>query len=450
MNEQIDFDCKDYFINRELSWLEFNDRVLKEAKDRKNPLFERMKFLSIVSSNLDEFFMIRVAGLKDQVSVGFDKLDPAGLTPKKQLSHISERTHKMVKEQSRLLTQVIFPMLKKKGFYVVDSKQLTTKQQAFVEEYFIRNVYPVLTPMAVDSSRPFPLIQNKSLNIGILLREEENFTFATIQVPAGLTRIVEIPAQYNEFKSHEKNKTFIFLEEVIMMYVDRLFTGHETICAYPYRITRNADLTIEEEESEDLLLEIEKSLKKRKWGQAVRLEVARDMDERLVTLLKNELEIHNKDIFYIKGPLDLTFLMKVYNSKGYEEMKYVPYTPQIPQDFLGAEDIFATSAKKDVLLHHPYESFTPVVAFVQRAASDPDVLAIKQTLYRISGNSPIIKALEKAAENGKQVTVLVELKARFDEENNIQWAKRLEMAGCHVIYGLVGLKTQKLSIAKFT
>jgi polyphosphate kinase len=437
MNE-MSFNKPEYFINRELSWLEFNDRVLEEAKDRSNPLLERIKFLSIVSSNLDEFFMIRVASLKDQVNVGFNKPDPAGLTPKQQLKKISIRTHKMVDEQYNMFNRALLPRLKKNGIHMVYEEDLTDEQRNFLDEYFTNEIYPVLTPMAVDSSRPFPLILNKSLNLGVLIKDKETenqYIFATVQVPSVLPRIVELPSPgYG-------SKHFILLEEVITMYIGRLFAGHDVICTYPYRITRNADLSIEEDEAEDLLLEIEKSLKKRKWGAAIRLEVSCDMDERLVYILKDALEIHQDDIYYINGPLDLTFLMKIYSFEGYEHLKYLPHYPQTPQDLPEEHNIFEVINNGDVLLHHPYEAFEPVVEFVQEAARDPKVLAIKQTLYRVSGDSPIVKALAEAAERGKQVTVLVEVKARFDEENNIQWAKRLEKAGCHVIYGLVGLKT---------
>ncbi|WP_278335840.1 RNA degradosome polyphosphate kinase [Petroclostridium xylanilyticum] len=434
----MSFNKPEYFINRELSWLEFNDRVLEEAKDRSNPLLERIKFLSIVSSNLDEFFMIRVASLKDQVNVGFNKPDPAGLTPKQQLKKISIRTHKMVDEQYNMFNRALLPRLKKNGIHMVYEEDLTDEQRNFLDEYFTNEIYPVLTPMAVDSSRPFPLILNKSLNLGVLIKDKETenqYIFATVQVPSVLPRIVELPSPgYG-------SKHFILLEEVITMYIGCLFAGHDVICTYPYRITRNADLSIEEDEAEDLLLEIEKSLKKRKWGAAIRLEVSCDMDERLVHILKDALETHQDDIYYINGPLDLTFLMKIYSFEGYEHLKYLPHYPQTPQDLPEEHNIFEVINNGDVLLHHPYEAFEPVVEFVQEAARDPKVLAIKQTLYRVSGDSPIVKALAEAAERGKQVTVLVEVKARFDEENNIQWAKRLEKAGCHVIYGLVGLKT---------
>lgn len=429
------FDNPLYFENRELSWLEFNQRVLDEAKNSDNPLFERLKFMSIVSSNLDEFIMVRLASLKEQLNVGINKPDIAGLTQKQQIKKISLRTHKLVDEQYSHYKRSIVPLLKTKGINLIHTKDLNEKQKNYLEEYFTEVIYPVLTPLAVDSSRPFPLILNKSLNLAILIKRNGEEVFATVQVPAVLSRFIEIPNNGN------KHTDFILLEDVMKLFMQRLFVGFKVICTYPYRITRNADLTIDEEDTQDLLIEIEKSVKKRKWGEAIRLEVAYDMDERLVNILKESLTINNKDIYYINGPLDLTFLMKLYDLKGFDHLKYDRYNPSTPLDLLGEEDIFQVIRKRDVFLHHPYESFTPVVSLVKRAARDDKVLAIKQTLYRVSGESPIIKALAEAAESGKQVTVLVELKARFDEENNIQWARRLEKSGCHVIYGLVGLKT---------
>ncbi|GMQ57898.1 RNA degradosome polyphosphate kinase [Vallitalea sediminicola] len=429
------FDNPLYFENRELSWLEFNQRVLDEAKNSDNPLFERLKFMSIVGSNLDEFIMVRVASLKEQLNVGLNKPDIAGLTQKHQLKKISARTHRLVDEQYSHYKRSIVPLLKTKGINLIHTKDLNEKQKNYLEEYFTEVIYPVLTPLAVDSSRPFPLILNKSLNLAILIKRNGEEVFATVQVPAMLSRFIEIP------NNGDKHTDFILLEDVMKLFMQRLFVGFKVICTYPYRITRDADLTIDEEDTQDLLIEIEKSVKKRKWGEAIRLEVAYDMDERLVNILKESLSINNKDIYYINGPLDLTFLMKLYDLKGFDHLKYDNYNPSTPMDLLGEENIFEVIRKRDVFLHHPYESFTSVVKLIKKAARDEKVLAIKQTLYRVSGESPIIKALAEAAESGKQVTVLVELKARFDEENNIQWARRLEKSGCHVIYGLVGLKT---------
>lgn len=438
MAGKSEFSKVENYTNRELSWLLFNKRVLSEARDKHLPLFERLKFLSITASNLDEFFMVRVASLKDMVNAGYTKPDIAGLTPKEQLLEVNQKTHELVEQQYVTYNRSLVPQFEKNGLRLVaHHEDLTTEEAEYIDRYFEENIYPVLTPMAVDSSRPFPLIRNKSLNIGALVKKKNGdgeLEFATVQVPSVLSRMVSLPAA--------EGKAVLLLEEVIERNVDKLFLNYDIVCAYPFRIMRNADLTIEEEEAEDLLQEIEKQLKKRQWGQAIRLEVESGMDERLLKILQDELKTGQEDIYPINGPLDLTFLMKLYGLEGFDHLKEHSYlkpqpVPELPED----ADIFAGIRNGDILMHHPYQTFEPVVRFIRQAASDPDVLAIKQTLYRVSGNSPIIAALEQAAENGKQVSVLVELKARFDEENNIVWAKQLEKAGCHVIYGLVGLKT---------
>ena len=428
------------YRNRELSWLEFDNRVLNEARDKSLPLFERLKFLSITSSNLDEFFMIRVASLKDMVNAGYQKKDIAGMTAQEQLDRISERTHELVAQQYSTFNRSFLPALRQNHFIIVDKyEELTESQKSFVDNYFAREVYPVLTPMAVDSSRPFPLIRNKTLNIGALIRDEKQsgkkYDFATVQVPSVLPRFVTIPSE------DESEHSIILLEQIIEGNLQKLFTGYEVLCAHPYRIMRNADLSIDEDEAADLLKEIQKQLKRRQWGEVIRLEVEDHVDKRLLKILKKNLEVKDSSIYLINGPLDLTFLMKVSGMDGYEHLRYKKYIPQPVPGMNTEEDIFTQIRDHDILLHHPYYTFDPVVDFVRQAAVDPDVLAIKQTLYRVSGNSPIIAALAAAAENGKQVTVLVELKARFDEENNIIWAKMLEKSGCHVIYGLRGLKT---------
>ncbi|MDT8717224.1 RNA degradosome polyphosphate kinase [Clostridium sp. 19966] len=421
------------FINRELSWLQFNKRVLEEAQDSSNPLFERLKFAAIFSSNLDEFFMIRVGSLTDQIKADFTKPDPSGLTPIEQLNHISSRAHAMVNDQSNCYKHSLKPALKKEGIVFAKPEELTDKQREFIDEYYLKNVYPVVTPMVVDKSRPFPLILNKSLNIGIILEADKGeHTFGTVQVPSVLDRFIKLPADCGQ--------VFILLEDIIKLNLGTLFSEKNILECSCYRITRNADLSLDEEEAEDLLEAIELSLKQRKWGAAVRLEIEHGMEEELLNILKEELEVADNQIYEINTPMDLTFLMKFYSIDDSTHLKYVPIASQINKNLSG-ENIFDTIKEKDILLHHPYESFQPIVDMVTQAAWDPNVLAIKQTLYRVSGNSPIVKALVEAAENGKQVTVLVELKARFDEKNNIHWAKRLEESGCHVIYGLVGLKT---------
>lgn len=461
MSTKSPYSKPEYFYNRELSWLLFNRRVLEEAKDSSLPLFDRLKFLSITSSNLDEFFMIRVASLKDMVQVKYNKKDISGMTPAEQLAAINERTHLFVKDQYDIFNRSLIPALEKEGVHVLSHyENLSDKQSKYVDRYFTDEVYPVLTPMAVDSSRPFPLIRNKTLNIGAILRmkkdkaaggqfrdlylshgnkkkgaDSNDTDFATVQVPSVLPRFVEIPSE------QKGEKTFILLEQIIEKNIGKLFVNYEIESVFPYRIMRNADLSIEEDEAADLLIEIERQLKKRQWGQAIRLEVEAGMDKRLLKKLRQELKIKEEDIFKINGPLDLTFLMKLSRLEGYDKLRTPKYTPQ-PAKWLNGEDhLFDQIRDHDVLLHHPYETFDPVVDFVKQASKDPNVLAIKQTLYRVSSHSPIIASLAAAAENGKQVTVLVELKARFDEENNIIWARKLEQAGCHVIYGLVGLKT---------
>lgn len=423
------------FFNRELSWLEFNTRVLEEAQDLKNPLFERLKFLAITASNLDEFFMVRVASLNDQIIAGYSKKDSSGLLPKEQLDKITLRVHELVSEKYNTYLRSLIPALKKEDIYFKRPKNLTDEQRNFVEKYFFNQIYPVLTPMVVDKSRPFPLILNKSLNIAILLRGNEDVepVFATVQVPSVLDRFILLPCENDK-------KEFILLEDIIKIHMDMLFIGHEILDMACYRITRNADLSIDEDGAEDLLEEIEQSIKKRKWGNAVRLEYEKNTSQEIIDYILEESEAFEGGMYRISGPLDLTFLMKFYNLKGYQDLKFENQIP-LPSITVQNNNIFEAISERDIMLHHPFESFDTVVDFVRQAAEDDNVLAIKQTLYRVSGNSPIISALAKAAENGKQVTVLVELKARFDEENNIIWAKQLEKAGCHVIYGLVGLKT---------
>ncbi|WP_412675001.1 RNA degradosome polyphosphate kinase [Aneurinibacillus aneurinilyticus] len=437
--DKVDFDYTSYYINRELSWLAFNRRVLEEAEDTDNPVLERLKFLAITSSNLDEFFMVRVGSMKDQEKHGITTPEnKAGMTPRQQLAAISVEAHNMVDRQYELLHQELIPLLASYGISFSKPEDLTEEQRTFLRTYFYERIYPVLTPMAVDASRPFPMLLNKSVNLAVMLESEKDgkskVLFAVVQVPSVLPRYIQLPSQ-------EGIAQFILLEDVICHYVDSLFRGNRILSVKPFRITRNADLTLDEEGAEDLLKEIQKELKKRRWGAAVRLEVTRDMDDYMKGILQESLEIESCDVYEVPGPLDLTFLMKFYSVPGYNELRYRSLPPQPPADFIGENNIFEAIAHKDILVHHPYESFDPVVHFVKQAAEDPNVLAIKQTLYRVSGDSPIVNALAKAAENGKQVTVLLELKARFDEENNIVWAKKLEKAGCHVIYGLVGLKT---------
>lgn len=430
----------EYYENRELSWLGFDERILSEARDKSIPLFERLKFLSITASNLDEFFMVRVASLLDMVNAEYKGKDIAGMTAREQLDAIHDRVHEFVNVQYSTWQRSLLPGLHQCGLQVIqDYHDLTEEQARYVDEYFMENVYPVLTPMAVDSSRPFPLIVNKTLNLCALLKKKNEeyaeLEFATVQVPAVLPRIIVIP------ESRKGERSVILLEEMISRNMQKLFLSYDILCVHAYRIMRNADLTIDEDEASDLLKEIEKQLRKRQWGEVIRLEIDEKVDKRLLKILKKEFSVKEDGIYRIGGPLDLTFLMKMYGLEGFNGQKEPKYIPQPVPELTGKSDIFEEIRKGDILMHHPYQTFDPVVDFVKQASRDKDVLAIKQTLYRVSGNSPIIAALAQAAENGKQVSVLVELKARFDEENNIAWAKMLERAGCHVIYGLVGLKT---------
>lgn len=431
-----DLGNKDYYVNRELSWLMFDERVLGEATDVSNPLMERLKFLSITASNLDEFFMVRVASLIDMQHARYTKKDIAGMTIDDQLSAISHKTHELVETQYFVLLHTLLPLMEAEGInFITRHEDLSGEQAEYVDRYFEEEVYPVLTPMAVDSSRPFPLVRNQSLNIGALIgkKGEDSRDFATVQVPSVLPRVVELPST--------SGRTFILLEEVIERNMSKLFLNYDVFCAYPYRIMRNADLSIDEEEAADLLKEIEKQIKRRQWGEVIRLEVAEDIDPGLMEILKMELSVREDNIYSIPGPIDLTFLMKLYGTPGFEHLKRADHVPAAVHEINDGGDIFESIRMHDILMHHPYQTFDPVIDFVKSAARDPEVLAIKQTLYRVSGNSPIVAALAEAAENGKQVTVLVELKARFDEEHNIVWARKLEKAGVHVIYGLVGLKT---------
>ena len=462
-----------YYTNRELSWLDFNYRILDEARDKSNPLFERLKFLSITASNLDEFFMVRVASLMDMVHAKVSKPDLAGLMPQEQLKQVEEKCHALIDRQYSTLSRSLLPALRNEGYNLVTNPEvLSESQRAYLNTYFEETVYPVLTPTAVDASRPFPLIRNKSLNIGALISRrkgegEKNSVgmtfmknlqkngekiadkisrdktlkkgtmFATVQVPTVLPRVIRIPSDEKE------GMAGVLLEDLIKANLDRLFTGYDVVCAHAYRVTRNADMTLDEDDSDDLLEEIQSKLKQRQWGEVIRFEYEDSMDPKLLKILRREFEVNESEMYPISGPLDLTYLMKMYSLPGSSRLKDQPWTPQ-PNPVLSKEpdlDLFSVIRKKDLFLSHPYQTFDPVVNLIRNASADPYVLAIKITLYRVSGNSPIVAALAQAAENGKQVTALVELKARFDEENNIQWAEKLEKAGCHVIYGLVGLKT---------
>lgn len=376
MGEMINYKDTSLYTNREMSWLLFDRRVLSEAQDKTIPLFERLKFLSITASNLDEFFMVRVASLQDMVNAGYKKEDISGLTPKKQLSILDKATHDLVKEQYDVYRKQLLPELSLNHFRVIEHHEMLTQSEGeYVDRYFMDHVYPVLTPMAVDSSRPFPLIRNKSLNLGALVCKKNggsDLEFVTVQVPAVLSRIVEIPTE-------DEGTAVILLEEIIERNIRKLFLNYDIVCVSPFRIMRNADLTIEEDEAEDLLKEIEKQVRKRQWGQVIRLEVESGMDARLLGIIKEELDIATSGIYQIHGPLDLTFLMKAYGAYGYDTLKGEKYVPVDHPDLVGEYDIFEKIREKDILLHHPYQTFAPVVKFVKDAADDPNVLAIKQT-----------------------------------------------------------------------
>ena len=426
-------DCP--YLNRELSWLDFNSRVLEEAFEKENPIMERVKFLSITESNLDEFFMVRVAGVMDKMHSKADDKDASGMTSAQLFPELTAKIQRFVKKQYSCFQRSIIPALKKCKLRFLKIKELNKIQKQTVDEYFDKFLFPVLTPLAVDTSRPFPLLANRSLNIAVrLVNNNGEDIFAVVQVPSILDRFIEVPS--------ENGRAFVMLEDIIINRLSNLFELYEIQACCPFRITRDSDLDIDED-ADDLLVEIEQSLKKRQRGDPVRIEITSKCDEALKKFLTDMLKIDYEIMHEVSGPLDLTFLNKFANIKSIpDEFKFKPITPvNPPADFFGYDDMFAAIREKDRMVHHPYESFESVIKFVNQAANDKDVLAIKQTLYRVSGNSPIVAALIKAAENGKQVTVLVELKARFDEENNIGWAKKLEKAGCHVIYGLAGLKT---------
>ena len=424
------------YINRELSWVDFNARVLEEAFEKENPLMERFRFLGISASNLDEFFMVRVAGVKAQVNSNYNGEDASGMTPAQLFPLLKEKIHAFMDRQYSCLHRSIMPALKKQNIRFLIPDEMNREQKNYIKQYFHKVLFPVLTPLAVDTSRPFPLLANKSLNIAVRLKDEDDEAcFAVVQVPSILSRFLEIPTHSGE------DKSFVLLENIIISQISELFELHEIKACTPFRLTRNSDLDIDEE-AEDLLSEIVKSIKKRKRGRPVRLELLQKSDKETKAFLTDMLKIKEDEIYEVPGPIDLTLFSKFANLPEFSHLCFQPVVPVYPPaDFVGYHNIFDAIREKDRMIHHPYESFKCVVDFVRAAAEDKDVLAIKQTLYRVSGNSPIVAALIKAAENGKQVTVLVELKARFDEENNIIWAKKLEEAGCHVIYGLAGLKT---------
>jgi polyphosphate kinase len=430
----------DHYINRELSWLEFNGRVLEEAADTTNPWLERLKFLGIFSSNLDEFFEIRVAGLQQQVFAGVEPQDYGadGMAPAEELAGIDQRAHELVEAQYRILAEHIFPGLAAAGVERVRFDELSAHEQGEVESLFRTNIYPVLTPLAIDPGHPFPHVHNKSLNIALLVEREDDGTarqhFAVVQVPSVLDRVVVVSRSGNRVR-------FILLEDIIAQHLQELFGGLRVLNHTVFRVTRNTNLTLEEEDAEDLLEMIEESLRQRIRSDPVRLEISADADEAFVAMLSEALDLNARDVYRVTGPVDLTALLALEGLEGLAALKDEPLVPRVAPLFASGNDLFDVIRNQDVLVHLPYESFGCVVDFIEQAANDPQVLAIKQTLYRTSGSSPILASLTRAAQNGKEVTALIELKARMDEQNNINWARMLEHAGVHVVYGIVGLKT---------
>lgn len=432
----LDFTLPQYYTNRELSWLDFNDRVLEEARDKTNPLLERVRFLGITQSNVDEFFMVRVASLSKLAAVNYPKPDASGMTAKDQLLAVNAKAHDQVIKQYSTLNRMLLPALGNLDVHVLTPQDLTPQQTRFIEKYFNDELSPALTPMAVDSSRPFPFIGNNTLNIALRLYkngDKKDKRFATVQVPDIFPRTVRLPGAPNDF---------MMLEDVIKTFIGNLFIGYQVKEASTYRVIRDMDLDVAEEDTSDLLKEVEQQLKRREHGGAVRLEVENGISPALRRRLINALNVADYAVYEISGPIDLTFLSQLTKQiSDHDNERYAPFTANRTPGFTPDDDVFKTIRQHDVLVHHPYDTFGAVTELIRQAAADDDVLAIKMTLYRVSANSPIIKYLGRAAQNGKQVTVLVEVKARFDEENNVHWAQQLEKMGCHVIYGLIGLKT---------
>jgi polyphosphate kinase len=433
------------YINRELSLLEFQKRVLQEAQDPENPLLERVKFLSIVSSNLDEFFMVRVAGLQKQAASGTQEASVDGLPAAIQLQRIREEVRRLVQEIQDLLRDALLPALERQGIRISDISSLTQEERSTMDSYFLETVFPVLTPLAFDPGRPFPHISSGSLNLAVVVGDNQGTeNFARVKVPDSLPRLVPVDASRHQAKASKSLKSemkFVWLEKLIIANLHLLFPGMEIVEAHAFRVTRDAEVAIQELESDDLLESVEEAMRQRRFTSVVRLQVDANVSEKILEILASNLPIDKQDVYRIRGSIGLKPLIELY-ALDRPDLKDKPLVPSIPQS-LGAdaeEDVFSVIRREDLLLHHPYESFQPVVEFLEQAARDPNVLAIKMTLYRVGRNSPIVAALLEAIEQGKQVSVLVELKARFDEESNIEWARTLEDAGVHVVYGLVGMK----------
>lgn len=424
-----------YYMNRELSWMEFNDRVLEEARNKNNPLLERLNFLGITQSNVDEFFMVRVASLHKLVAAHITSTDASDMTPQEQLDAINKKEHQAVEKRYSTYSRSLLPLLEKNDIYLKDVADLNDRQYEFIRRYFYDELYPVLTPMADDTNRPFPFIANDSLNIAVQLKdiESDDYVYATVRVPNIFKRLVKLPDTEN---------SFILLEDIIKEFIWKLFDGYEVKEVAAFRATRDMDLDVAEKDTSDFLRSVQKQLKDRKHGKVVRLEIEKSMGKKMRQRLFKKLKVNENEVYEINGPIDLTFLKKLLGAvQGHDDLRYKPFKGFIDPDLELSSNIFANIRKHDYLVQHPYDTFDAVLNFIKKGAKDEKVLAIKMTLYRVSDNSPIIKYLGQAAQAGKQVTVLVEVKARFDEQNNVHWARTLERMGCHVIYGLRGLKT---------
>jgi polyphosphate kinase len=443
-----DLSSPSLYINRELSLLEFQRRVLEEVRDETNPLLERLKFLAIFGSNMDEFFMVRVSGIRKQIEAGVLQVSPDGMTPREELAAIRKFAQELFEEAQQFFQRKLLPKLEKVGIRILEYGKLGKTQKERADKYFKERIYPILTPLALDPGHPFPHISNLSLNLAIVVRDKNgNEKFARLKVPATLPRLVPIKRSSGSARKDgtiPHNHYFVWLEQVIAANLQDLFPGLEVVAAYPFRVVRDADVEIQELEADDLLETMQQSIRKRKFGSVVQLAIHPTMPVHVRELLVENLEVSHNDVYTLNHPLGWGDLMQLYNSVERYDLKYPPSNPRVPKplrSFEKSDDIFAAIRAEDILLHHPYDSFAPVLDFLNAAARDPDVLAIKQTLYRVGPNAPVVDALLEAAERGKQVAVLVELKARFDEESNIGWALALERAGVHVVYGLVGLKT---------
>ncbi len=448
MPEKIDLTSPNLYINRELSLLEFQRRVLEEAWDENNPLLERLKFLAIFGSNMDEFFMVRVSGIRKQVEANIMEVSLDGLTPRDELAAIRKLSHELLHEAQQYFQKKILPRLDKSGIHVLEYQKLSATQKERADKYFKDVIYPVLTPLALDPGHPFPHISNLSLNLAIVIRDKKgNEKFARLKIPDTLPRLIPIKRSSGAARKDgtiPHHHYFVWLDQLIASNLDDLFPGMEVVAAHPFRIVRDADIEIQELEADDLLETMQQNIRKRKFGSVVQVAVHPAMPESIRDLLVDNLEVSPNDVYLLHHPLGLGNLWQLYNNVERHDLKDVPYKQRIPKalKFLGAPgDIFDAIRSENIMIHHPYDSFSPVIDFLTAAARDPNVLAIKQTVYRVGSNAPVVEALLEAAERGKQVAVLVELKARFDEESNIVWARALEHVGVHVVYGLVGLKT---------